>query len=283
MYCHLQLFLLIGSCLLAYIPNAAVYSQSTWQGCVIQGTSPVVRKGQKTPVCIIISSGDDWGTVQIPYARYLWTPVADQMSVFTLSQSYLDLVKTPSSSLAQSFLPFVSLSVQSNTTLSFIRRWYDQQRLLLFPYLTAIINVHKGIIQGISWDDACVFCSAGSTRCMEDTFYYNGTAATQISEPTTGCWYSKSECDKIYNTNGTLCNVKVYAVWSGTDANGVALTSFNSRFSAFPSDQVTNALRDYSQDYINAGITAVTDAAGTVSTAVSNATNSVTGSTGREI
>ena len=274
-----ELFLAIACLLLAHTPKAIVYSQ-TWQGCVIRGTSPVVRKGQNTPICVIISSGDDWGTMSIPYARYLWTPVVDQMSVFTLPQSYYDLVYAASSStVSQNLLPFVSLSVQSNTTLSFIRRWYDQERQLIFPYLTAIINVRQGIIQGISWDSVCgIFCAAGSTRCMEDTFYYNGTAATEISEPTTGCWYYKSECDKIYETDGTLCDVRINAVWSGTDANGVALTSFNSRFSAFPSDQVTNALRDYSKDYINAGITAASAAAGTVATAVSNVTNSVTGS-----
>jgi hypothetical protein len=276
---RIELFLAITFLLIAHTPKAMVYSQ-TWQGCVIRGTSPIVRKGQNTPICVIISSGNDWGTMSIPYARYLWTPVADQMSVFKLPQSYYDLVYAASSStVAQDFLPFVSLSVQTNTTLSFIRRWYDQERQLIFPYLTAIINVRQGIIQGISWDSVCgVFCAAGSTRCMEDTFYYNATAATEISEPTTGCWYYKSECDKIYETGGTLCDVRINAVWSGTDANGVALTSFNSRFSAFPSDQVTNALRDYSKDYINAGITAASAAAETAAAAVSNVTNSVTGS-----
>lgn len=236
----------------------------------------MVQKGVETPVCVVVSSGDDWGTVSIPYARWLWTPIADQMSVYDLPSSYKDLVLS-SSSTAQSFQPFVSIHVESNTTLSFIRRWYDQERQMIFPYLTAIINVDKGKILGISWDDACLFCGKGTTRCSEDTFFFNGTAAEHISEPTTGCWYSKSECDKIVNTNGTLCDIKIYAVWSGTDKNGVALTSFNSRWSAFPTDQVTNTFRDYSHDLLNAGLTTLTDTVTSVQGSVSNFTNTVTG------
>jgi len=163
------------------------------------------------------------------------------------------------------FQPFVSLHVESNTTLSFIRRWYDQDQGRIFPYLTAVVNVREGIVQGIAWDDACLFCSPSSTRCMENTYNFNGTEATNISEPTKGCWVTKEECDKAHAAGEQVCDIKVYAVWSGTDSNGVAFTSFGYRFSAFPTDQVTNAFRDLAADYLNS-----------VGKTLENVTNTVT-------
>jgi hypothetical protein len=249
-----------------------------WGGCVIPGENPVVVKNQPTTVCLVVSSGDDWGTIQIPYQRWVWTPTVDEFSVFTIPNSYQTFVQEQNL-----MLPYVSVHAQSNATLSFVRRWYDADagRELIFPYLTMIIDVYMGTIRGIAWDDGCVFCSKNlGSRCMEDTFNFNATAALQnndtyslgIREPTKGCWLRKSECDKAFNsTTGTnanpLCDLKVYATWTGTDKDGKVLTSSDNRFSAFPTDQVqrtVTALYQGAADTVDDVTNVVNDVSNTV-------------------
>lgn len=85
--------------------------------------------------------------------------------------------------------------------------------------MTAIIEVDMGVISGITWDEGCTFCN--DDQCTPNTYDFNG--ALYESGPK-ACYMDDTDC-----MNGDLvsdvCPLQVYAVWSGTDANGDYLKS----------------------------------------------------------
>jgi hypothetical protein len=136
----------------------------------------------------------------------------------------------------------ITVGVASQDKLSFLKLYYDYTSEFVYPYLTAIIDVDNGKVLGITWDDACVFC--GSGQCQEITFNYNGIQQNQKSsgQPTKGCLVTEAECN-IYESQGTtLCDVTIYVVWTGTDANGVAFQSSGFRFSQFPAQEIQDRI-----------------------------------------
>lgn len=197
-----------------------------------------VRSGETTMICIVISSGGSWAD-GMTYRRYTFSPIADDANYFVIQKSYLSLVKEPN------FHPNVMVHVESQKELSFLRQYYDADNDQIFPFLTAIINVHKGEVVGITWDEACIFCYEGlePERCVENTYDYNGghPTGTEFPTPSTGCWLSEQECDAttIPVDNGpdgtleTVCTLGIHFVWTGTDEKGVALNSYGARRSAF--------------------------------------------------
>lgn len=126
--------------------------------------------------------------------------------------------------------------------LSFQRLYFDNATNLVYPFLTAIIDVKGGVVQGITWDNACLFCS--QRECDEITYDFNGNVNTQsqIGQPTKGCSYKKDYCDGILATNGIECDLILYVVWTGTDSGGAVLQSSANRFSAFPAQKIQNRI-----------------------------------------
>lgn len=112
--------------------------------------------------------------------------------------------------------------------------------------LTLFLNITQ-IVQGIAWDDACVFCS--NNRCKENTFNFNGSPAS-LSEPTKGCYLTREQCDKIHSKNGSDCDLTIHLVWTGTDLAGNYLTSSNNRFSSFQPKQIQDFFKDSVRDLI---------------------------------
>ena len=129
----------------------------------------------------------------------------------------------------------------STNSLSFLRRYYDKDLGLIYPFLTAIIDVKDGVITGISFDDACIFCDSKS--CSENTYGFDGELA-DIKQPTKGCALSKVACDAIHLSGGTQCDLQLYVVWTGTDDDGNVLSSADSRFSNFEPKQLQNRFYD---------------------------------------
>ena len=131
-------------------------------------------------------------------------------------------------------------------SLSFLRLYYDPNKKFVFPYLTAIIDVRDGIVQGIAWDNACVFCS--SENCLENTFNFNGELTPDLAGQSKGCYLTKATCNSLKEakdaTTGTTCDVQLFVVWTGTDDQGNVFSSSGNRFSAFPPGRI--------QDRINA-------------------------------
>jgi hypothetical protein len=125
--------------------------------------------------------------------------------------------------------------------LSFLRVYYDPIKGRIFPYLTAIIDVANGVVQGIAWDNACVFCS--SDLCLENTFNFAGQPATDLTGQSKGCYLEKATCNALKFENGTTdCDIQLYVVWTGTDVKGQVFQSSANRFSAFPPARIQDRI-----------------------------------------
>ena len=140
----------------------------------------------------------------------------------------------------------ITVFTASQASVSYLRLFYDSTQNYIYPHLTAIIDVTSGVVNGITWDDACVFCSA--SKCRENTFNFYGNATFQNSTsgvgPTKGCYFTKAECDDLLAKNGTACDLTLYVTWTGTDSMNKALFSSTSRFSAFTLKSVQEQFLD---------------------------------------
>lgn len=129
----------------------------------------------------------------------------------------------------------VHIHVASQTQSSFLRRFYDEDREYVFSHLTAIIEVDRGVVLGVTWDQACMFCNP--IRCRENTFDFFGMQRTSEDAgglPTKSCFIRKTQCDELMqNATETECALNIFFAWTGTDVNGQSLTSVNSRHSNF--------------------------------------------------
>jgi len=133
----------------------------------------------------------------------------------------------------------LTVGAASYDGLSFLRTYYQPETARVYPYLTAIINVDKGVVTGITWDNACVFCT--KDKCDEITFDFNGIQQTQETsgQPTAGCYIEEGECRrKIAEEQSTECDLTLYVAWTGTDSRGAAFQSSAYRFSAFPAQEL---------------------------------------------
>lgn len=112
----------------------------------------------------------------------------------------------------------------------------------MYPFLTAIIDVDKGDVVGITWDDACVFCEM--SECQMNTYNFDGSVATaeQAKQPVEGCYLTREQCLGFAASGSTQCDLKLYVVWTGTDADGNALLSSDSRFSMFPRNRIEESV-----------------------------------------
>jgi hypothetical protein len=134
---------------------------------------------------------------------------------------------------------------------AFQRLYFDNTTKLVYPFLTAIISVNHGAVQGITWDNACVFCT--QSECQEITYDFNGNPSTQsqIGQPTKGCYYTTDYCDNVLASNGIDCDLILYVVWTGTDSSGNVLQSSANRFSAFPAQKLQDRISQNLPSFTN--------------------------------
>lgn len=137
----------------------------------------------------------------------------------------------------------ITVSAASQSALSFVRMYHNVDLKRVYPFFTAVVDVQRGVVKGITWDDACVFCG-GLGQCTETTYDYNGQLkeAKTAGQPTRSCSIPVDECFTLLSTtpNSTECDLTFYVVWTGTDVNGQALQSHAYRFSEFPPQQLSD-------------------------------------------
>jgi len=217
---------------------------TSWGGCVdpVRGNQPVVI-GQPTTICLVLSSDPNWSTA-VDYMRLSFSPIADDYSRFRVPQSFQNLVGTPNTNLNKIFPGNITVHAESQTALSFQKLYYGEDTV--YPALTAVIAVNEGKVTGITWDDGCVFCAVD--ECEPNTYNYNGGLATpeEAQQPVGSCPVAVNVCKLSEKAE---CDLILYVVWTGTDANGRDFTSSANRFSAFPkqawSDRLSLALPDW--------------------------------------
>jgi hypothetical protein len=145
----------------------------------------------------------------------------------------------------------ITVSAASQFKSSLVRLYYNALQQRVYPYFTAIFDVKKGVVDRVTWDDACVFCG-GLGKCVETTYDFNGQPQTQSSakQSTKSCFLTLDACTALLakDPTSTACDLTLYVVWTGTDGNGQALQSHAYRFSTFPpqelADRVTQLLPD---------------------------------------
>jgi hypothetical protein len=126
----------------------------------------------------------------------------------------------------------------------------------VFPVTTAVISVSNGVVQSVFWDDGCYFCpsesaskdaacpggQAGCQQCQFNAYNLttNDLANVNATDPQTGsdCAVVTSSCTTAPKGQSTalpagFCDLGVYIVWTGTDANGVSFSSSGQRFRRF--------------------------------------------------
>lgn len=199
----------------------------------------LLRRGENTTVCLYIGPDGDWNSKDVKYKRFTFNMIADEFSSYEIPKSFLG-VAPPAGSPPSPFLDASHVFVASQASLSFLRR-YDDKTMTpnrIYPFLTAIIDVEDGVIRGIAWDDACVFCE--KKECVANTYNFNGSVATadQTNQPVDGCYLTRDECMGFAATGSNKCDIKIYVAWTGTDADGNVLLSSGSRFSMFPPNRV---------------------------------------------
>lgn len=107
---------------------------------------------------------------------------------------------------------------------------------ITFPLLMAIIVVDKGRVHSILWDDTCKWCIDSPEKCLYNTYDYAGNLITDTNK---SCWVNDDFC--IYNSAvSSLCKLKVYITWTGTDNHGFYFQSAASRFSRMASTQISD-------------------------------------------
>mmetsp|Transcript_7392 Transcript_7392/g.21514 ORF Transcript_7392/g.21514 Transcript_7392/m.21514 type:complete len:316 (+) Transcript_7392:289-1236(+) len=219
---------------------------SGWSGCVDPTNGyQKVTIGQPTPICLVLANNADW-TTEMTYLRLNFRPKADEYSRFHVPDSFVQLVgrnnNNNNNPLGEIFTGNITVHAESQTALSFQKQYYDGNDKV-FPYLTAIISVDEGAVTGIIWDDACVFC--GPNECLDNTYGYNGNLATKedAKQSVGACYSTVAACRASTKGATSKCDLELYVVWTGTDANGKDFTSSANRFSAFPAQSWGDRVR----------------------------------------
>lgn len=160
--------------------------------------------------------------------------------------AFRDLVFSNTGSIFQN--KNITVGAASQTALSFLRLYYNVDLQVVYPYLTAIMDVRDGVVRGITWDNACVFCGGFGDECEENTYSFTGALQTQETsgQETKACYEPVSKCAEAMQSDDEdakrLCDITLYVAWSGTDVDGKALQSQSYRFSEFPVQSLTDRL-----------------------------------------
>lgn len=117
------------------------------------------------------------------------------------------------------------------------------------PFWTARVQLQKGAITGVLWDDLdCKgFCTPGSPLCIKDDDEYDVDPITNEPKVNRNCAVAPKtgfeiiQCPKATavinsatetnSTTGGNCDLKIYLVWMGTDIRSQTMESDGLRLS----------------------------------------------------
>ncbi|KAG7379183.1 hypothetical protein PHYPSEUDO_008907 [Phytophthora pseudosyringae] len=235
---------------MAMSPTSTAVQTNVSSICSPSDPVPLVVKGTITYVCVNVNN----------QYRTIFTPVADKFTVLRISdcECLLQLALYDAwndtrigANPLGAFLTVSSLKYRTNYKL-----YSSASTGRISPYMTAIISVKKGVVQGVSWDEGCYFCTA--EMCDYNLFSKPEESATgRLSGQGKTCYapadscagYSSNSSDARVNvgdsstsgsnstsssTNTTAqCDITIYVGWTGTDKNGDYLGSASLRMSQF--------------------------------------------------
>lgn len=206
-----------------------------------------------------VTSNVTSGKSYIQTATY---PTADTLSRVRVkgswtSSNYSEDTTLQSLQIADSSGKGMGVSLSSMGVLSTMKlfRYNDGSRGVTFPLPMGIITVTLGRVTRIDWDNNCKWCGGStSSNCRQNTYDYSGNLLSTYGkscmvDDSTGCLAKTTipginETSTTINVPSQLCELTVYVVWTGTDADGEFFTSATSRFSRFTDVQMNRFATD---------------------------------------
>ncbi|KAG5190305.1 hypothetical protein JKP88DRAFT_298901 [Tribonema minus] len=244
----LRYALCVSAVMLLRSPAATAATPSCTTG------AELVKVGNTTAVCLIVNPLDyDTAT---NYSQISIFPAADSFSRFVIPGSWsaeYAASGTQTDPLLQKYGKDVAFHVESNGVASFQKSFRQASLGITFPLFTAIINVDRGNITSITWDDGCHFCAR--QFCQANTFNFAGTNTTADGQALGGkdCYYEDAKsCVNASGQVSDACQLEVYVVWSGTDRDGIFFQSQQKRLGLFAGPTVGQYLKTAEGTFNNA-------------------------------
>lgn len=206
-----------------------------------------ILRGKEHHVCITLNGSE----------RSVFHPKVDEYGRYTYSHCILSLpinhdvvyekviTNTTSPVFVQISVSSYDKSGENIVTANSVPKLYTglSHSNHFFTYMTAVINVEKGVVKSISWDDGCLTCFASG--CGQNSVITTDGKPQLISESDTrykayrgnNCFQVSSDCTKDKN-----CDLTIFLVWEGSDKKGRVFQSSNLRLSRFQSGSLESAI-----------------------------------------
>eukprot|EP00386_Alphamonas_edax_P001737 GDKI01005209.1.p1 GENE.GDKI01005209.1~~GDKI01005209.1.p1 ORF type:complete len:480 (+),score=76.05 GDKI01005209.1:83-1522(+) len=117
-------------------------------------------------------------------------------------------------------------------------QWVASAGTMIAPFNNLVINMRKGKISSLTWDNQCFTCIADSPTCLKSarqlSLFQKGwfEGEERISSQSGMCGLPPEQC------SGSSCEFKVYLTWAGSDKNGNYAMSSGLRFTRFSGETI---------------------------------------------
>lgn len=108
---------------------------------------------------------------------------------------------------------------------------------VVYPLYTAIVHVVQGKASYVTFDEGC-FLGCDDTGTGVGTCGANCKDAAADPHQMRSCYMTAAECQDVPTADSpdaNTCDLKLFVVWTGTDASGQFFVSSGKRFSRFRS------------------------------------------------
>lgn len=239
------------------------------KSCLPPGASNKVFSLKETYVCVSLSPLNWYSEESVPYLKISTNPKADEFSEVNIHNSWTSANYGTDSAIVKLQINSTTVGngmgviVESMGKLSYQKayRYVLSSGAVTFPLMMAIIKVNKGTVTDIIWDDdSCSYCDP--MYCFPNVHDFNGNIIPSLGKSCfkqdSTCTFTTSNTTKVngqlvtttFPATSTLCELNVYVVWSGTDANGITFKSDSFRFSRMSGDQLKTFADTKNQDLI---------------------------------
>lgn len=206
--------------------------------CSSDGGSCTPRK-YLTQINTIFPNGSrQWnGQYLPPYSQYNYHPIAIVVAGSAYVNATLFYPVVDSLQLLEVYnsynRAFLSLSSSTRIVVETIGGYISNSRTRIngtcayvVPFFTLIVDMSKGYINKVYWQDDC-------STCTSEAFVYSDDGACNCGVPIHSCiGYNASVTTSTtltsttsYANNSVSCDVQIYIAYSGTDSGGSVLTS----------------------------------------------------------
>lgn len=180
----------------------------------------------QAPMAIVLGSSTSNGTQGRPTGKIQYWIETDKFSLLEVvgsyGQDFIDPGLTSNSTTPRATANEVVLKAEfaGFTTTAVHRAKVDSTTAtdVISPFWTVIIELDRGRVTGLTWDNSC-------SGCSKDECIHDDEGAEQ------GCGLTRTACND--NTNNVSCDLKIYVGWKGTDVSGNYMLSAQSAISNF--------------------------------------------------